>query len=175
MFKQVKDDDADKLDPFGLEAPEQPKNRTMSKMSVISKDIASALSKSVASFPAFINDDDKPIMQEVIIHRGKVYHFMRKIGRALFWMLQPFSFLIDLVMPDLSKPRAQGSKAFLIYGFVAAVVLSGVFSFVIVWFEDALFRARKYPVPLMGWLINSGMITFPHLLYSLSIIAPKQR
>ena len=144
-------------------------------MSVISKDIASALSKSVASFPAFLNDDDKPIMQDIVVHKGKVFYFMRKLGRGLFWVLLPFSFLVDLAMPNLSKPRAQGSKAFLIYGFVAAVVLSAAFSFVIVWFEDALFRAKRYPVPLMGWLINSAMITLPHLLYSLSIIAPKQR
>ncbi len=144
-------------------------------MSAISKDIASALSKSVASFPAYMNDDDKPIMQEVVVHKGKVYLFMRKAARTLFWLLQPFSSLIDLAMPNLSKQRAQGSRGFLVYGFVAAVLFSALFAFVIVWFEDALFRARKYPVPLMGWLVNSGLITIPHLLYCLSIIAPKQR
>ena len=169
LMKIVLEED-DKENPFLDDIVEQPKDRS-SRM--IPRDIANALSRSVRGFGETSELKMNPNPTEP--YKGKVAIRIEKFTKCLLYTLTPFSFMINAIMPNLEKPRDSNAKVYIIYGLFMGSLVYAMITFVIVWFQDALFKSRNYPSNILGLLINSTLITIPHLLYNLSIIEPKKR
>ena len=114
-------------------------------------------------------DNDLPV-PEVELYHGTYTKINIQVVKVLFVVLLPFSWFINLMMPNLDKRR--NSLRYLPWGLSLSALLLLVFSAAIVWLEDGLFIGRNYPGMLLGLTLNAPVVTLPHLMHNLAILNP---